>query len=180
MLVALSALLTATLSLAPPDTAPRARVRLTAERIDAMLTAPERRVRALDPALASLVAAGVRRSSTFARLLEAIEANDVIVYIESNVDLPMSLAGRLMLVPAHHRQRYLRIQVAPHGTDEDTIATIAHELQHAVEVAESPEVRDEPGLIALYKRIGHIAAGRHAFDTSAARDAGRTVRSELG
>ena len=180
MLVALSALLTATLSLAPPDAAPRARVRLTAERIDAMLTAPERRVRALDLALASLVAAGVRRSSTFARLLEAIEANDVIVYIESNVDLPMSMAGRLMLVPAHHRQRYLRIQVAPHGTDEDMIATIAHELQHAVEVAESPEVRDEPGLIALYKRIGRIAGGRHAFDTSAARDAGRAVRSELG
>lgn len=180
MLFVLSTLLTSTLSLAPPDAPPRARARLTAERIDVMLTAPDRRVRALDPALASLVADGVRRSCTFGRLLESVEATDVIVYIEADPQMPLSLAGRLMLVPGHYRQRYLRIQVAPHGADEDMIATIAHELRHAVEVAESPEVRDEPGLIALYKRIGHNAGGRHAFDTSAARDAGRIVRSELG
>ena len=123
---------------------------------------------------------GTRRSYTFARILEAIEEMDLIVYIVSNTQMPATLAGRLMVVPAAHEQRYVRIEVARQGTTEETIATIAHELQHAMEVASAPEVRDDEGLAALYKRIGHGVGGKHAYDTAAARDVGRTVRSELG
>ena len=180
MLSLLSAVLLVTLTLAPAGAEPRGRVRRTAESIDAMLTDPARRVRALDPALTSLVADGVRRSYTFARLLETIEEMDLIVYIVPNPQMPLSLAGRLMVVPAAHDQRYVRIEIGPQGTAEDAIATIAHELQHAMEVASAPDVRDDEGLAALYKRIGHGVAGRHAYDTAAARDIGRTVRSELG
>jgi hypothetical protein len=179
MLSLLSAVLLVTLTFAPAGPEPRGRARRTAERLDAMLTAPERRVRALDPFLSSLVADGTRRSYTFARLLEAIEDMDLIVYIVPNTQMPMTLAGRLMVVPAAHDQRYVRIEVAPQGTVEETIATIAHELQHAMEVASAPEVRNDEGLAALYKRIGHLVGGKGAYDTAAARDVGRTVRSEL-
>lgn len=180
MLSVLSALLVTTFTLAPAAAGPRAVARLARARIDAMLTSPDRRVRAVGPSLATLVADGVHRSYTFAHLLDAIEETDVIVYIEATEDMPLTLSGRLMLVPGPHRQRYLRIELAPHGTNEDMIATIAHELQHAVEIATSPEVRDQDGLVALYKRIGNKAGGPHAYDTSAARDAGRMVRIELG
>jgi hypothetical protein len=182
MLSLLSAVLLVTLTLAPPGPEPRGRSRRAAraERIETMLTDPARRVRALDPTLATFVADGVRRSYTFGRLLEAIEEMDLIVYIVPNAQMPLSLAGRLMVVPAAHEQRYVRIEVAPHGTAEETIATIAHELQHAMEVAMAPDVRDDEGLAALYKRIGHGTGGNHSYDTTAARDIGRTVRSELG
>jgi hypothetical protein len=59
------------------------------------------------------------------------------------------------------------------------IAVIAHELQHAVEVAGDPGVVDDAGLVALYRRIGHNSAGGHSYDTDAARTAGHTVRDEL-
>ena len=145
MLSLLSAVLLVTLTFAPAGPEPRGRVRRTAESIDAMLTDPARRVRALDPVLTSLVADGVRRSYTFARLLETIEEMDLIVYIVPNAQMPRTLAGRLMVVPAAHDQRYVRIEVAPQGTTEETIATIAHELQHAMEVALAPEVRRRRG-----------------------------------
>ena len=180
MLLALSAVLAVTLSFAPPAAPARSRGRLDAARIDALLTSPTRRIRAVEPAVASLLAAGLHRSYTFGQLVETIEASDLIVYIVMESELPNTLAGRLMIVPGPHEQRYLRIQVATHGTDEDAIATIAHELRHAVEVAEFPDVRDEPALAALYRRIGHSAGGPHQFDTLAARDTGRAVRNELG
>ena len=59
------------------------------------------------------------------------------------------------------------------------IALVGHELRHALEVAESPDVRDEAGLIALYERIGHPSTGIHQYDTLAAQDAGRQVKAEL-
>lgn len=176
MLSVLSALLVATVSLAEP---PRSRAPIAPERIDAMLTAPERHVRGLSPSVTSLLEAGARRSYTFARLLDSVERSDVIVYVQAAPDLPLSLAGRLMLAGSAHGRRYLRIQIAPGGTQEDMIATIGHELQHAVEVAESPEVHDDHGLSALYQRIGMGGTDSTHFDTIAAREAGRTIRGEL-
>ena len=55
---------------------------------------------------------------------------------------------------------------------------LAHELQHAVEIAEHEEVRDEDGIRRLYREIGH-ASGEDAFETAAARDVEALVRLEL-
>lgn len=178
MSIVFAALLTV-ISLAPAGASPAPRARLTPERIEAMLTAPERRVRALNPTLATLVAEGVRRSYTFARLLQSLDEADLIVYIESQPELPTSLAGRLMIVPGGRPQRYVRVEIAPLGSGDELICVMAHELQHALEVAMAPDVRDEEGLTALYKRIGHRTGGRQEFDTIAAREMGRMVRSEL-
>ena len=43
------------------------------------------------------------------------------------------------------------------------IATIAHELQHAVEVIEDETVNDEKSLVALYRRIGQQSWQRVAI-----------------
>ena len=59
------------------------------------------------------------------------------------------------------------------------IAVIAHELQHALEVAEHHEVRDSHALASLYRRIG-VEAYRGRYDTQAAQFAGKQVRYELG
>ena len=51
------------------------------------------------------------------------------------------------------RERQIRIKVDPHMSHDWLIATIAHELQHAVEIAEHVEVTDGPGALRLYRQI---------------------------
>ncbi len=179
MVAVVSVLLVAAVALGEPP-ATRSRVPIARERIDAMLTAPGRHVRGAGELAAALLDDGAHRSYTFAHLLDAIERSDVIVYVELAPDLPVSLAGRLMLAGCAHGQRYLRIQIAPAGSPEDLIATLGHELQHAVEVADAPEVRDARALVELYARIGMGGRDGEHFDTAAARTVGRTVKSELG
>lgn len=178
MLAVLSTLLVTTLALGEPP-APRSRAPITRERIEAMLTAPTRHVRGLGTVAVGTLERGARRSYTFARLLDTIEDSDVIVFVEATPDLPPSLTGRMLFAGSAHGQRYVRIQIGP-GSEEDMIAILGHELQHAIEVAEAPEVHDEDALMALYRRIGHTNGDRARFDTVAARDVGRIVRGELG
>lgn len=176
MFTVLSTLLVTTVILAEP---PRSRAPIAPERIDAMLTAPERHVRGIGTKAVALLEEGARRSYTFAHLLDTVERSDVIVYVEVPSDLPLSLDGCLTLIGSPHGRRFLRIQIAPAGTDVDMIAILGHELQHATEVAEAPEVRDEQALAALYRRIGQTAGDRTHFDTIAAREVGRIIRGEL-
>lgn len=144
-----------------------------------LLEAPERRVRAPEPKVRALLATGLRRSRTFASLLTAISSTDVIVYIETLMTLPKDTMGRLSMVPMQNTQRYLRIQIRPDLPAQDAIALIAHEMQHALEVATAVDVRSEGDLINLYERIGHSSGGEHAYDTDAAQETGRRVRREL-
>ncbi len=162
MLAVLLALLVTTVSLGEPP-ASRSRAPIARERIDAMLTAPDRHVRGVGALIRTLLDDGAHRSLTFARLLDRIERSDVIVYVEAAPALPISLAGRLMLAACAHGQRYLRIQIAPAGLPEEMIATLGHELQHAVEVADSPDVRDDRALADLYRRIGAAGSGQGAL-----------------
>jgi hypothetical protein len=59
------------------------------------------------------------------------------------------------------------------------LSVAGHELQHALEVAAHPEVRDAATLGTLYEKIGIGMAHRGRFDTVAAQQAGRKVRNEL-
>ena len=146
---------------------------------EAMLTAPDRRLRATDPRIQALIAEGVRRSPTFARLLVELGKTDVITYVERVHNLPAIILGRLVFVSASPVQRYVRIQLGTGGSNADAIVTLAHELQHAIEVGTSPDVRDQDGLVRLYQRIGQNSLSGHTYDTVAAQSTGRLVRREL-
>jgi hypothetical protein len=145
----------------------------------ALLDSPVRHVRTTDRRVQYLLRIGVSRSKTFASLMASLNASDVIVYIEPTQTLPATLAGRLLLMPQANHQRYLRIQVALATGPDDMIATIAHELRHAMEVANAPDVKSENELVKLYERIGRRSGIAHAYETDAAQDAGRMVRREL-
>lgn len=147
--------------------------------INLLLRAPERKVRSTDPKISAMLAFGAMRSATFAALLAAVDRTDVIAYIEPVTNLPPKLDGRLVLLPVTNRQRYLRIQVRADLSRVDLIPLIAHELWHALEVADAPEVRDEAGMIALYRRIGEPSHGAESYDTPGARLTGKQVRNEL-
>lgn len=147
--------------------------------VRALMTSEHRHVRAVDKRMSDAIADGLRRSTTFAHLVLALDRWDVIVYIETAPRMPSSLSGRMLIVAASAGQRYLRIQIAAVPRGNELVALVGHELQHALEVAQAPDVRDEKSLIALYQAIGHQGQGGHRYDTMAAQNAGRQVRTEL-
>lgn len=178
MIWVLPALLTVALAAVPPSPTP-APGSVTAAAA-ALLATPDRRVRTTDSRLADLLVRGVKRSRTFGELVLALNRTDVIVYIEAASHLPNPVAGRLLLLPLANNQRYLRIQVRQDFTPDDLIALIGHELRHALEVAAAPGVRSQQALVELYERIGKSSSGHgHRYDTVAAQNTGRQVRSEL-
>ena len=145
-----------------------------------LLTAPNRPVRATERRVQSLLARGMARSSTFTALMRALDHTDVIVYVEMNRGLPPTVAGRLLFATAaKDGPRYLRVQISEGGTINMQVAAIAHELQHALEVAHAPDVRDEAGLERFYVRIGTQGAVERSYDTLAAQRAGQKVLFEI-
>lgn len=140
------------------------------------------RVRLLDPRLRSLFEQGKDRSPTFQALVRRLEQSNVVVYIETDPFSDTSFAGRLSFLSAVGGTRYLLIRVAPLPSLIQQLAMIGHELQHAVEVADNPEVVDQDSLWREYMRIGYVSGmvdSGLAFDTHAAIDAGARVAEEL-
>jgi hypothetical protein len=135
------------------------------------------RVRGATAETQQLIQSGIRRSATFAGLVAELNKTRVIVYVQDTRDLPAGVNGQLA-VTSGNSQRYLRIQVLSTLGAAEMIATIAHEMQHALEVAAHENVRDRASLVELYKKIGVIAA-RGRYDTVAAQTAGWRVRAEL-
>lgn len=92
-------------------------------------------------------------------------------------------AGATRFVTRAGGQRYLRITLDVLVWGDAAIALLAHELQHAWEIAQAPWVIDQATLGQLYRRIGHagcVGTTCLRYDTAAARDASRTVSLELG
>ena len=138
-----------------------------------------RHVRGATPQINDLIDRGIRSSQTFAALVEELNATDVMVYVSMSRTLPRGLDGRLAFMTTAGGVRYLHAQILDGLGVDEAIAIAAHELQHALEVAEHPEVRDAAGLGALYERIGDRSQHPNRFDTPAARQKGRRVRHEL-
>ncbi|HYT66080.1 MAG TPA: hypothetical protein VEL51_06670 [Vicinamibacterales bacterium] len=143
-----------------------------------MLEAPTRHVRTMDRSIRSLMKRGFRHSPSFSALVAKLQHSDVLVYVEEVPRLAGALEGRLVMLPMAHGYRYVRIQIALRGSPDDSVAVLGHELQHAVEVAEAPEVQDQAGMMKLYERIGS-RGGDHVYETAAAQQMARTVRREL-
>jgi predicted DNA-binding transcriptional regulator YafY len=56
---------------------------------------------------------------------------------------------------------------------------LGHELQHAMEIAAAPDVRDTVTLRALYLRIGYERTNGGYYETDAALEVGRQVSAEV-
>jgi hypothetical protein len=141
----------------------------------------EARVRPQDSRLAELLRDGMARSTTLRSLVNRLESGNVIVYLTLSQSLKPSLAGKLTWITKAGKFRYLKATLNMEQTADQMIATLAHELQHALEVSGDPEVTDQRSLIALYRRIGRPSYSglTEAFETQAAQDTGLQVRREL-
>jgi hypothetical protein len=138
------------------------------------------KLRPQDSRVASVIKAGAERSATFKALVDRIEASQVIVYVAVNPILKSSLSGALTWMTRAGDFRYVRASISPDLTFDQMIATVAHELQHAVEVIEDESVTDERSLVALYRRIGEPSrATQSGWETLTAQRTGYQVRREL-
>ena len=150
--------------------------------VDRASREPLEHVRSEERWIRAAIQQGMSRSKTFRDLIAALNKSDVIVYVihapiardrsfAAYMDHSVTLAGR---------HRYVRIFVGRKAGDATTIATIAHELQHASEVADAPEVGRTLSATELFQRIngGGCLSGQ-CYETLAALNVQELVTAEL-
>ena len=138
-------------------------------------------VRSTEPKILTLIDAGISGSATFRRLIATLNDSDVIVYVEP-IRSRQSLRGYLAHnIVARGPYRYLRIAVEIAGSERRLVSLLAHELQHAVEVAHAPEVRDPESLERFFERlaIGFGCGLTACFETRAAMSVEYIVEEEF-
>jgi len=137
---------------------------------------PLARVRPIDSYARDLLLDAWRSSVTVRALIATLEESDLFVQVEAAKF--SSRRGRLYFLSGTRECRWLRVCVRVPGLRQDVLPVLAHELQHAVEIAQAPEARDAQALEALMRRIGWCRGGR-LFETGAALAIEARVRLEL-
>jgi len=141
------------------------------------------RVRSTDRYMIALVREGHDQSATFRGLVDTLQRSNVIVLVQPGMCAGGRIRSCLVSVSGSERDRHIRIKVDPrHTIKSGLIAAIAHELQHAVEIAEHADVSDGAQALKLYRRIAfglcHEGLSEEC-ETQRALDTERTVLVEL-
>ena len=137
-------------------------------------------LRPMDAVVRAAVARGMAQSPTFRHLVARLEASDVIVHVTGR-----QAAGRpfgfTQFVSATAHARYLRITLDVNAPTAAVVALLGHELRHALEAADAPQVRDQSSYRLLYREIGHASCEPPlwCFDTPGAVRTGAQVYAEL-
>ena len=135
------------------------------------------RVRSSDVSLAGVNHEMTEHSATFRALIGAINASDGIVYVEAG-ECGHDVAACLVGVSSAGAYRMLWIKVDKDRRECDLIASIGHELQHAVENPERLRRPMRSRNVSLLHGCGR-RSGPLVFETTAATNAGIAVRSEI-
>lgn len=139
------------------------------------------RVRALTPLARDLLRDGLAHSPTFGALVGELASTDLIVLIHTGRWTPEEgpCHASVRLLTARRGVRFVRVWVdAWWRSRPDQLLLLAHELQHVVELAREPGVRDPAAMASLFRRIGS-EGGDGCFETDAARRVEVTVAAEL-
>lgn len=150
---------------------------------------PPPRVRALDRCGARLLDEALTRSAILRALVARLDATDVVVYLTVSPP-PASVSGmprgKTRFMSATPANRFVQVWVDAAQAPDGRIAVLAHELQHALEVAADAGVRDVSSFRRLYEGLGtrgHTTgapAGVRRFETAAAVAVETLVLRELG
>lgn len=140
-------------------------------------TAAGPQVRSTDAVVRALMAEAASLSRTFRRLIETIEGTDGIVYVEPGRCGHGVRACLAMSVTPAAGYRILRILIDLRQKPRDLMASIGHELRHAIEVLENRALVDTATVYLFYSQ-GSLSAGQ-PFETRAAIEAGFAVRNEI-
>jgi hypothetical protein len=139
------------------------------------------RLRPADLEMREIVRLGRDLSPTLAALFTRIEATDVVVYMKC-ARLSARVDGQLTFLSSVAGLRYVLVEIACDRGEIRRLSTLGHELQHAVEIAESPSIVDEASLGRAYADFGvqrDRTASVRAYDTRAAIHIGEQVWKEI-
>ncbi len=126
--------------------------------------------------------AAARRSPAIREWIDRLQGLDVTVYVRLKVFAQRDLEGRVALLSKAGSHRYIVIELACGRMELTQMATLGHELFHAIEIAEEPSVVNAETLAAFYTRIGvktGDSGGLRTFETGAAAAAGLRARRQL-
>jgi hypothetical protein len=104
-----------------------------------------------------------------------------VVYVQC-ARLRSHVEGELTFLAAAGGVRYVMVRLAWHLTTHRKIAILGHELQHAIEIADRPEIVDSRTLARAYEKFGftrRAGPSRVDFDTAAAIGTGDTIWREM-
>ena len=134
-------------------------------------------VRPESAAIRALIESGMARSATFRDLKTRLDNTDVIVYVRFS-RCPSGIAACLAWITAGAGSRRLLIRIDRFDSSPDRLtALLAHELQHANEVAAAPDITDLASFEKSFASRGwHDGTG---FETEQAKNTTRRVAAEL-
>ena len=143
--------------------------------------APSRHVRASEPQILALIDAGLSRSATFRSVVATLDASDVIVYLHQKRGRE-NLGGYMANgVIARGGYRYLQISLQARGSQDRLVPLLAHELQHAIEIAQSPDAVDAESAKRAVARLAlpNGCADSTCYETQGALNVEYAVSAEL-
>lgn len=145
--------------------------------LTSVAASPMPRVRSTTPVIAAALVEAERRSPTFNALVRTIEKTDGIVYVERGRCRRGVHACLSHSVVSGGGFRLLRILVDSVDDVAELIATMGHELRHAIELLSEPSVKTMAAAYNYYAR--EAPTSRLAFETMEAVRAGIAVANEL-
>src|SRR6266481_4672917 len=92
-------------------------------------------VRPESPMLRALTAQSAARSPLVQAMIDRLDHTDVVVYIRHRTFGSVMLDGRIGILSAVGQRRYLVIELACDRSELVQMATLGHELHHALEIA---------------------------------------------
>jgi hypothetical protein len=137
------------------------------------------RVRSSHAYIRAMIDEAGRRSPSFRRLVETIDATDGIVYVEDGTCGHSVRACLTMSISSAAQYRILRVLIDVRQPDWEVMASIGHELRHAIEVLGNTSLKTTEAIYLFYKNEASHGAGE-SFETEAAISAGNKVRNEVG
>ena len=138
------------------------------------------RIRSISEKIGDILDEGSQRSPTFKGLVDVLEQSPALVYIEPGrcpSSRRLRLNGCLVDLGTAGGTRYLRIIVDVGFSTDNLIATVGHELQHAIEVQESNAMAhgDREALI----KAGARYVGAKVYETDKAQDVKEAILRDL-
>jgi hypothetical protein len=155
----------------------------TAADLPVDLVTHDEHVRTTDRQLRASLDDGIAHSETFRGLVARLDASDVVVFLVYDRNPSTAMASHISFVSAAGGRRYLTIGLLTRLPRVRQVAILAHELQHAVEIAGAPAVVDAASMAQFYADLkygGIVDASRlHRFESRAAIDTEQRVAREM-
>ena len=142
-------------------------------------------VRVLHPALTRTFDDVYAASPSARKLIDRLERSDLLIHVVGmgmDMDRRRTFTGTMQFVVRAGGRRLLRIAIDERLAADRRAAALAHELQHAAEIADAAFVVDHASFAALYRDIGHESGGdpqANCFETLAAIRVGARVLEEF-